>query len=381
MANLKVSIVVRTTSPEGKRGWVKANGKTDPPGPLYLRHCQGIKPRYEKAGASFDEAEASKFRLERKLKAKSLGFLVPEETVGPKKSHRIPDVITAYLADLRLNRRPEKSVRSKKFELEQFSRFCGKSYIEEIRRTDLIAYRNHLLDAGKASVTALNKLMRVTTWLKKNTVVAVTGLLRAEDWPAKPDTEPRPYSEAEQSAMMDAAHGPNERLLLRLLLGSGMREQEIAHAELSDTKDNYIQVQAKPQWGWSPKTDAGTRKIPLGDALLSDLRAHCSSGLLFPNTTTLRPEGHYLRLIKAIAKRAGVAGATCHRFRDSFATTQVRARVLDLRDIAKILGHENLEMLRLYAAFVDLESEQARKAANVSDRFGAKPGPHLVRVG
>ena len=192
MANLKVSIVVRTTSPEGKRGWVKANGKTDPPGPLYLRHCHGSKPRYEKAGASFDEAEASKFRLERKLKAESQGFLVPEETVDPKKSHRIPDVITAYLSDLRLNRRPEKSVKSKKFELEQFARFCGKTYIEEIRRTDLIAYRNYLLDAGKASVTALNKLMRVTTWLKKNTVVTITGLLRAEDWPAKPDTEPRP---------------------------------------------------------------------------------------------------------------------------------------------------------------------------------------------
>ena len=381
MANLKVSVVVRTTGPEGKRGWVKANGKTDPPGPLYLRYCQGSKPRYEKAGTTFDEAEASRFRLERKLKAQSQGFVVPEETVDPKKSHRIPDVITAYLADLRLNRRPEKSIKSKKFELEQFAQFCGKVYVEEIRRADLIAYRNHLLDAGKASVTALNKLMRVTTWLKKNTVVATTGLLKAEDWPAKPDTEPRPYSDGELRAMMDAATSHEERLLLRFFLGSGMREQEIAHAELSDIKDNYIQVQAKPQWGWSPKTDAGTRKIPLGDALLSDLREHCSTGLLFPNASTLRPEGHYLRIIKKIAARAGVVGAGCHRFRDSYATQQVRARILDLRDIAKIMGHENLEMMKLYAAFVDLESEQARKAANVSDRFGAKPGPQLVRAG
>ncbi len=35
-------------------------------------------------------------------------------------------------------------------------------------------------------------------------------------------------------------------------------------------------------------------------------------------------------------------------------------------------------MMKLYAAFVDLQSEQARKAANVSDRFGAKP--QLVRT-
>jgi len=39
MANLKVTIVVRATTPEGRRSWVVANGKTDPPGVYYLRHC------------------------------------------------------------------------------------------------------------------------------------------------------------------------------------------------------------------------------------------------------------------------------------------------------------------------------------------------------
>jgi integrase len=380
MANLHVTIVVRSKR-QGKRSWFKANGKTDPPGVYYLRYCQGSTPRYLKAGDSYYEAEIAQVRLERKLKAQSQGFIVPEEIVGAGKAHRISDVITAYLADLRLNRRAERSIKSKKSELEEFAKFCGKIYVEQITRTDLIAFRNHLLDAGKAPVTALNKLMSVTTWLKKNTVVSITGLLKAEDWPKKSDTEPRPYSDAEQKAMIEAAASYEERLLLRFFLGTGMREQEVAHAELSDIKDSYIQVQAKPQWDWSPKTDAGTRKIPLGDTLLADLKNHRSTGLLFPNPTTGRPEGHYLRIIKKIAEGAEVVGAGCHRFRDTFATEQVRARVLDLRDIARIMGHENLEMMKLYAAFVDLESEQARKAANVSDKFGEKPGPQLVRMG
>jgi len=251
--------------------------------------------------------------------------------------------------------------------------------VEQINRTDLITYRNHLLDAGKASVTALNKMMIVSTWLKKNTVVSITGLLKAEDWPDKPDTEPNPYTDAEQSAMMSITTA-NEHLLLRFFLGTGMREQEVAHAEIEDIKDNYIMVRAKPQYGWSPKTDAGTRKIPLGDDLLADLKQHRCAGLLFPNRAG-KPEGHYLRIIKDIVEKAGVIGATCHRFRDSFATEQVRARVLDLRDIAKIMGHENLEMMKLYAAFVDMDSEQARMAANLSDRYGSKPGPQLVKAG
>jgi len=223
--------------------------------------------------------------------------------------------------------------------------------------------------------------MSVCTWLKKNTVVPVVGLLRAEDWPEKRDTEPRPYTENELSKIFSAAR-PEEHLLLRFFLATGMREQEVAHAEYEDInyEKKFIHVQPKPEWGWTPKTEAGTRKIPLGDALLMDLSLRGRSGLIFPNKNTKRPEGHFLRIIKGIAEVVGVEGAGCHRWRDTFATDQVRAKVLDLRDIAKIMGHENMEMMKLYAAFVDLESEDARNAANASDRFSAARGPKIVAI-
>src|ERR1035441_465333 len=101
MGNLCVTIVVRTTGI--KRTWVKATGKNDPAGSYYLRYCQRSTSRYIKAGASFDEAEVAKVRLERKLKAASQGFIVPEEHVDGNKSHRIPDVIKAYAHDLKLH--------------------------------------------------------------------------------------------------------------------------------------------------------------------------------------------------------------------------------------------------------------------------------------
>ena len=139
MANLKVVVVIRTTSPEGRRGRVVASGKKDPIGPLYLRWYVGSAARHEKVeGATYHDAELAKLRLERKLRAASQGFVVPEET-DTKKYHRIPDVIAAYIADLRLNHRPEKSVKSKKSELEEFGNFCGKVYVKQITRTDLIA--------------------------------------------------------------------------------------------------------------------------------------------------------------------------------------------------------------------------------------------------
>jgi hypothetical protein len=113
MTNLKVVIVVRTTSPEERRGWVVASVKKDPPGLLYLRWYVGSAARHEKVdGATYHDAELAQLRLERKLRAASQGFIVPEET-DSNKFHRISDAVTAYLADLRLNRRPEKSVKSR----------------------------------------------------------------------------------------------------------------------------------------------------------------------------------------------------------------------------------------------------------------------------
>ena len=95
MANLQVTICVRIKEGE-KRRWVVANGKTDPAGPLYLRWYAGSSAKYEKAGDSFHEAEIAQLRLERKLKAQSQGFTVPEEAPVPT-SRRCDIVLAAYL--------------------------------------------------------------------------------------------------------------------------------------------------------------------------------------------------------------------------------------------------------------------------------------------
>lgn len=326
-------------------------------------------------GTRYDEALIAAKRKELQLLTGEAEEIVAQkrETAAKAKeakTHLLSDAIDAYIKELRENRRPEKSVKAKRTELNEFCDYVKDKPLEGIKRADLIAFRNHLHDQNYAQVTVLNKLMSVSTFLKHNPILSIAKLLKADDWPDKPETEPNPYTDDEVRRMLMVAN-PVERLLIRFFVGTGMREQEVAHAELSDINftKKFIQVQPKPKWNWKPKTDAGTRKIPLGDGLLVDLRKHYSSGLLFPNPTTKGIEGHFLRIIQKVADVAGVQKAGCHRFRDTFATDQVRAKVLDLRDIAKMMGHENLEMMKLYAAYVDLESEDARKAANVSDRY------------
>jgi integrase len=364
--------------------YLPANGVGDPAGTYYLRFWIGPKLTYQRVGPDFHDAELAQHLKIREMDAASRGYVLPpEETPDIKKSHRIADVISAYLADLKESRRAPAAIEVKKSELNQFAKFCRtKIYVEQITRGDMIAYRNSLMDAGKKDLTVLNKLTVVLTWLRKNPVVSITGLMKpgsmkeGGDWPFKADSVPEPYSRAEQKALLDAAG--EHQLLVWFLLSSGMRKMEVAHAEVEDIEKNYIRVQPKPKWGWSPKTRAGVRSIPLGTKIIKALKAHRTTGLLFPDEDG-QPHD-CLRIVQSIARRAGVKNTYVHRFRDSYASEQVEARKLDLRDIARHLGHRGLNMMRVYAAYVDLNSKRAREAGNLSNRLAPKSGLRLVKT-
>ena len=388
MANLQVTICVRVKEGE-KRRWVVANGKTDPAGPLYLRWYAGSSAKYEKAGASFDEAEIAQIRLERKLKAASIGAVIPNEAPLAPKSHRCTDVLTAYLAFLRTTTKrngrkyKEGSITAREANVQEFLKVVGRAYAEQITRTDLLRYKEYLYSRGRANDTVYNKLAVIVTWLKRNPVVSIAGLLKGEDWPVVRQTKAHPFRDAEIAAMMERAG--EHRLLIRLAFGTGMRKAELMHAERSDI-DPYakaFRVQDKVKYGWQTKTLAGVRDIPLGDDLFRDLLA-MPEGLLFPNTEG-RPDIRIDRRFEEVGKRAGVKPPSddracwCHRWRDSYATALVRSRTLSLRDIARLMGHEDLSMLNIYAEFLLMESSEARDAANVVDKFGSQPGPHLVK--
>jgi hypothetical protein len=64
MANLKVKIVPRPLASAG-RGWIAANGKTDPQGAYNLRFYSGSKMKHEGVKGNFHDAELAALRLEK----------------------------------------------------------------------------------------------------------------------------------------------------------------------------------------------------------------------------------------------------------------------------------------------------------------------------
>ena len=130
--------------------------------------------------------------------------------------------------------------------------------------------------------------------------------LDAKDWPEAHDNDPEPYTD-EEAANLEAASASEINLLIRTFRHTGWRDMELSilnDTDLLDLDEIFIREKSCsdckdcPSRGnvWRPKTLKSTRKIPVGDALFTELKER-GKGLLFPNGES-KVDGHLLCKIK-----------------------------------------------------------------------------------
>ncbi len=180
-----------------------------------------------------------------------------------------------------------------------------------------------------------------------------------------------------------------------LLLCTGMRKSEALALQWSDidlkTKEIHVTksidytIGSKPQYK-SPKTDAGTRDVPILDVLLPALREakmKASSLYVFPCPPSNRGgpggglmtdrgyEGSWQRYCEAVGfiDETGKPTITAHQLRHGTATLMFELGVDELT-AQKILGHSRIEITR--EIYTDLRSGQKTKSLGKFNRGMAK---------
>jgi integrase len=280
----------------------------------------------------------------------------------------IRDEVEAYLADLELTRRPARTVQSKRKYLGDFVRLIGKKFTDEYRREDVLKYKNKLQDDGFEPKTIDTRMMAVVTFF--NRWLKVKLRLDAKDWPETHDNDPEPYTD-EEAAKLEATSVGEINLLIRTFRQTGCRDMELAHmndADLLDSKEIFIREKSCSDCKdcrsrgnvWRPKTPKSTRKIPVSDALFAELKER-GKGLLFPNDEG-KVDGHLLRKIKEEVGN-GVRRVKLHRWRDTYITNKLRDGI-DIVTVATWAGHDDINVTRSYAAWLDSQSKAARDSAN-----------------
>jgi integrase len=221
--------------------------------------------------------------------------------------------------------------------------------------------------------TVHNIFETLNTFLRTRDILIAGKILAELDYAEKP---PKPYTKQELKDMF-AAMDDEEKLLYGLFLNSGVRDAEIQNTEYADFNWEKCTLHVQPKvWrkfrlkGKSKKKSAKDRFIPIPAKLVWKIKERMrqrnaqTHDLVFPNGDG-KPDGHFLRKLKAIAKKAAVESAELHRFRKTYADT-LHEEGVSVNTIRIRLGHESLDVTLAYLKGKDAESEEAQEHANSS---------------
>src|ERR1039458_880903 len=355
----KVTVYIRK---QGTRRYERANPKFPCAGSFVLRYKRDGKRIWETLpDGNYSAARHTAVQREIDLLNKvapKVAPALPPPVVLPKTGAglMLDKAIDLYLANNAT--KSGKTVSAYSFTMQQFFRIVGNKPVAAITQQDLITLVGALRAKGLADRTIHNRVEEVVCFLRSNGVKDVTLRVRYTE------KKIRAYRPDELKALFAAAT-PDEWLLFQFFLGLGCREQEVQFAEWGDVDfvDGIFTVKAKANW--KPK-DYEERSTPIPDFLVAALKQkllNSTGSLIFPSATG-KPNGHMLRSLKDLAKRAGLTGNFgLHKFRKTYATLQHR-NGMDARTIQKRLGHSDLTTTLAYLEGEDERSERSRELVN-----------------
>jgi integrase/recombinase XerD len=351
---------------------VRINGQLEvhPEGAYYIEwRVGGRSGRRYRAAVAKDEAIDQARRKAIELRAVRDGLIAapePEPEVAPKTT--IGDAIDAYLRYVKMQRKPRTHL-TYRYTLDTLLRVAyKKKYVEDATRDDVLDFMTYCYEQGLGARTVYDKVVTVLQLFKKH---GRSGLMEKGDWPNYVDTI-RPVYEPEELVAMFQAATDDEATLLKFVLGSGFRDQEIRYVEWKDIdfRNQDVRLKAKPHWRFTPK-NWEERVVPLPSGLIERLRKRkearkaTPNQLVFPNGRG-KPDSEMDMVVKRVAERAGlnckqcvtehnnkcVEGPYCmnfflHKFRHTFATNHLRDGV-DIRTVQSWLGHRDIKSTMVY---------------------------------
>lgn len=231
-------------------------------------------------------------------------------------------------------------------DLEDFL-FDRETELGEASRMDLRAWL-FKVGRGKAAATRARHVAAVRTFYR--------WMLREERVQASPAEElkapsvgrrlPHFLSVEQAEDVIETVLGDQEKALLEVLYGGGLRVSEASGLDWSDV--DFAQGRLLLR-----NTKGGRQRIvPIGPPALDALRAwggEAPSGPVFVNTRGRRMQPRSMRrIVKESGILANQGGLHPHALRHSYATHLLDGGA-DLRGIQELLGHANLSTTQRYA--------------------------------
>ena len=271
-------------------------------------------------------------------------------TVTETKRHTLTDLIDRYISEVLPHKR-DSTVPDQARQLRWWKTQLGHALLAEVTPAIIVRYRNTLTH-GRANAT-VNRYLAV---LSHAFTMAVKEWQWCEDNPVRkvhktkePRGRVRFLADDERECLLAACQTSRNKLLYAitvLALATGARRGELLHLRWSD-------VDVKRGTLTFHQTKNGERRaVPLTGYALEILTQHAKrrrldTPMVFPDSSGTRPVG-IREAFEWAVKRTGMANFRFHDCRHC-AASYLAMNGARLADIAEVLGHKTLAMVKRYA--------------------------------
>jgi integrase/recombinase XerC len=165
------------------------------------------------------------------------------------------------------------------------------------------------------------------------------------------------FTDAELAVIRKACRTERDRLIVEVLLRTGLRQAELLNLGVADFDANVIRVMGKGRKFRSIPIKSRDRDLSVDlDAFIAGVRPSVGDDHIFllqraGKGSGWKPmtEGAIKTLMRRLSRTTGIH-IYCHKFRHTFATRLVLGGV-PLNQVKDMLGHSTLEMVLRYAHF------------------------------
>jgi integrase/recombinase XerC len=229
---------------------------------------------------------------------------------------------------------------------------------------DIMPYRLAIRSLSKRSIHAKLTAIRSFTRYLNDQAKIPTRTLGTETIKT-PQTLPKPIEENTIAEVMDAAT-PQERLLIAMLYGLGLRISELSALRLEQIDAEWIRILGKGN---------KVRQLPLLPYLRDLIQSHRSieapQKYLFEKEE--RPmSAAQLRYRLSKLFRAHGFKATPHQLRHSFAT-HLLAHGARIADVSELLGHASMATTQVYTKLGSVKKMEEYMGAHPLAGVGHRP--------
>jgi integrase len=282
------------------------------------------------------------------------------KTVEAKK-HTLADLVDRYIKDV-LPTKP-KQIPAQKPQLERWKAEIGYLALSDVTPAVIVECRDKLANETTYRGTQRNPatVVRYMAALSHAFTIAVNEWQWIDDTPMRKVKRPteargrvRFLDEFERARLLTACQESSNKTLylcVVLALGSGMRQGELMSLQWQNVnlKDGYLILH---------ETKNGERRrVPLSGLALSLLKDHAKvrrldTPLLFPSSTKPQQPVELKKAWLTALERAGINDFKWHDLRHCTAS-YLAMNGASLAEIAEVLGHKTLAMVKRYAHLSD----------------------------